>query len=140
MRLAGRVLACGLAIAAGGGAGVVGSFDHAVTQAGLPVGLGISLVLSVSVIAACGLATRGRLAPGLAAAAWLGTVIVLASPRPEGDLVVPATVLGFGLLLGGAVLAGLAVGWPYARHPGDQPVRASRPVGAASSAGPSADR
>jgi hypothetical protein len=134
VRPGGRILAGGSAVLLGGAAGLLGSFTHAVSAGGAPVGLVTALALSVAVIAAAGLATRGRLAAGLAAAGWLIAVLVLASRRPEGDLVVPGTVLGSCWLLVGSLLAGAAVAWPYAVRPGDEPVR--RHLGASSAERP----
>jgi len=44
---------------------------------------------------------------------WLVAVLVLASRRPEGDLVVPGSVAGYVWLLGGTLLAGVCVALPY---------------------------
>jgi hypothetical protein len=44
-------------------------------------------------------------------------VLLFSMPRPEGDLVVPGDALGYAWLLGGVVVAGLAIAWPYAPYP-----------------------
>jgi hypothetical protein len=100
------------AAAAGVGAGVLGSFVHPLVLAGLPVGLALAAALSAGVFVTSGL-LLGR--PGAASAAlgWLVAVLVLASRRPEGDLVVPGSVAGYVWLLGGAVLAGACIALPY---------------------------
>lgn len=100
------------AAAAGAGAGVLGSFVHPLVLAGLPVGLAVAAALSAGVFVTSGL-LLGR--PGAAAAAlgWLVAVLVLASRRPEGDLVVPGSVAGYVWLLGGTLLAGVCVALPY---------------------------
>lgn len=98
-------------------AGVLGSFVHALTWAGLPVGLLLGLGLSLAVFATAGLAGRSRGGAALAAAGWVVAVLALSSRRPEGDLVVPAGALGNGWLVGGLLLAGLAVAWPYGGLP-----------------------
>jgi hypothetical protein len=102
------------AAAAGAGAGVLGSFVHPLDLAGLPVGLAVAAALSAGVFVTTGLLLDR---PGAAAAAlgWLVAVLVLASRRPEGDLVVPGSVAGYVWLLGGTLLAGGCVALPYRR-------------------------
>jgi uncharacterized protein DUF6113 len=117
------VLTCLSAAAAGAAAGVAGSFRYAWTARGLPLGLLTALLLTVAVIATVGLASRGRLAPAVAAVAWVVVVVLLSVRRPEGDLVVTGTALGSLWLLAGSLLAGSAVTWPYAVRPGDGPLR-----------------
>lgn len=112
---AARVVRVALAVPAalaGAVAGLLGSFLHPLTVARLPVGLLLALALTAAVVVTAGL-LLGR--PGSAAAAlgWLAVVLVLASQRPEGDLVVPASGLGYTWLLGGTVLALGCVALPY---------------------------
>ncbi len=78
----------------------------------MPPALRALLVLPAAV-AGAGAGVLGR--PGAAAAAigWLVAVLVLASRRPEGDLVVPGSVAGYVWLLGGTLLAGVCVALPY---------------------------
>jgi hypothetical protein len=104
------------AVAALGGllAGVLGSFVHAVRVAGFPVGLPAALALCLAVFLATGLASRRRGPVALAALTWLAVVVLLSARRPEGDIVVPGTGLGYAWLLGGTVAAALAVSLPYA--------------------------
>jgi len=107
------------ALGAGALAGLLGSFVHPRTFAHLPVGLVVALALSGLVFVMAGL-LLGR--PGAIAAAggWLVPVLLFATQRPEGDLVVPATLAGYGWLLGGFVLAvGCVV--PRYRRPGAPP-------------------
>ena len=115
------------AAAAGACAGVLGSFVHPLVLAGLPVGLAVAAALSAGVFVTSGL-LLGR--PGAAAAAlgWLVAVLVLASRRPEGDLVVPGSVAGYVWLLGGTLLAGGCVALPYGR--GDRRTAAGTPSAA----------
>lgn len=104
-----RVLLHLLALAGGALTGLAGSFAHPLRLAGLPVGLGIGLLLTAAVLAAVRTASGARSAVGVAALGWCGPVLVLSAPRPEGDLVIPATALGYAWLLGGLVLAAVAV-------------------------------
>ena len=109
-----RVLAGVLAFLGGLGAGLLGSFVHATTSYGVPVGLLAGLGLSLAVFATAGLTTRSRGPAAGAALGWVSIVFLLSTRRPEGDLVVPGTLLGYVWLLGGTLLAGAAVSWPYA--------------------------
>ena len=110
----GRVLACAVAVLGGLAAGVLGSFVHAATSYGVPVGLLTALGLSLTVFVAVGLATRSRGTAAWAVAGWVVAVLLLTVRRPEGDLVVPGTALGYGWLLGGMLVAGGALSWPFA--------------------------
>ena len=116
MPTASRFLLHALALGAGALAGVLGSFVHALRTAGLPGGLLCALALSVAVFATARLAVGGRSGAAAAAAGWLLPVLLLSAPRPEGDLVVAGSGPGYGWLLGGTVLAGLAIGLPSGRR------------------------
>jgi len=109
-----RVLAGAVAMLGGLGAGLLGSFVHADTSYGVPVGLLAGLGLSLAVFVTAGLTTRSRAPVAGAALGWVVAVLLLSIRRPEGDLVVPGTLLGYVWLLGGTLLAGAAVSWPYA--------------------------
>ena len=109
-----RVLAGVLAFLGGLGAGLLGSFVHADTSYGVPVGLLAGLGLSLAVFATAGLTTRSRGPAAGAALGWVSIVFLLSTRRPEGDLVVPGTLLGYVWLLGGTLIAGAAASWPYA--------------------------
>lgn len=105
----------GLAVVVGVAAGVLGSFVHALLVGGLPLGLLCALALSATVFAAAGLATGSRSGAAAAAAGWFVPLLLLSAPRPEGDLVVSGSALGYLWLVGGTVVAGVAVAWPYGR-------------------------
>ena len=109
-----RLVLHGLAVVAGVLAGVLGSFVHPFLVAGAPVGLLCALALSAAVYAAAGLVVQARSGAAAAAAGWLLPVLLFSSPRPEGDLVVSGDALGYAWLLGGTVVAGLTIAWPYA--------------------------
>ena len=59
----------------------------------------------------------GRAGAVAASVGWVGTVLLLASPRAEGDLVVPASTTGYLWLLGGTLLAVGCVALPYRPAP-----------------------
>ncbi len=109
-----RVLAGAVAALGGLAVGLIGSFAHAITAYGVPVGLIAGLVLTLAVCAAAGLVPVRRGPPACAALGWVSIVFLLSTSRPEGDLVVPGTLLGYTWLLGGTLVAGAAVSWPYA--------------------------
>jgi hypothetical protein len=114
MPAAARALGYVLALAGGAAAGLLGSFTFAYTEASWPVGLVVALALCLAVFVTAGLALRSRGAAGLACAGWLVLVGLMSMQRPEGDLVVPATTLGYIWLLVGTLLAGLSLAVPYA--------------------------
>jgi hypothetical protein len=112
--LAARVLGHVLALAAGAAAGVLGSFTFGYAQGWVPVGLVVALSLSLAVFVSAGLFLRSRGAAAVAVAGWFAMVMVMLMSRPEGDLIVPATGLGYGWLFGGTLVAGLSLAVPYA--------------------------
>jgi len=114
-----RVLLLVPAVLAGAVAGLLGSFVHAVEPAGLPLGLLLAWALSAGVFVTCGLAL-GRAGAVAAAGGWLLVVLLLASQRPEGDLVVPGSTEGYAWLLGGMLVAG-ACTVPRYRQPERRP-------------------
>ena len=109
-----RVFAGAGAALAGIAAGLIGSFAHAVTAYGVPVGLLAGLALTLAVCATAGLAAGSRGPSACAALGWVSIVFLLSTSRPEGDLVVPGTLLGYAWLLGGTLVAGATASWPYA--------------------------
>jgi hypothetical protein len=111
---AARVLGYLLALAAGVAAGLTGSFKFGYTYGWLPVGLLVRLGLCLAVFMAAGLLLGSRSAAAVAAFGWLGAVVVMLPQRPEGDLIVPATALGYSWLLFGTLVACLSLGVPYA--------------------------
>lgn len=95
-------------------AGLLGSFVHPLRAVGVPAGLLCGLALTVSAVATGGLLVGARTGAVAAAVGWVLPVLVLSARRPEGDLVVPGTALGYLWLLGGTAVAGATVAWPYA--------------------------
>jgi hypothetical protein len=65
---------------------------------------------AVGVFGARGTGSRlGAVVPGLG---WLLVVGVLASARPEGDVVLTGGPVGLGFTVGGALAATAVIGWP----------------------------
>jgi Family of unknown function (DUF6113) len=114
MLAAARALGYVCAVVAGAWAGLLGSFTFAYTDGSLPVGLLVALGLCLAVFVTAGLALRSRGAAALAAGGWLVVVGLMSMQRSEGDLVVPATGLGYAWLLVGTAVAGLSLAVPYA--------------------------
>ena len=122
------------ALAAGIAVGVLGSFVHPLVWAGIPYGLLLGLALTGVTVATAGLLTGARSGALAAAGGWLVAVAVLSLQRSEGDLIVPATGLGYAWLLGGTAVVGLALAVPYSLLLGEpRPAGADRlaPSGAA---------
>ena len=116
MPVALRALLLLAAAVAGAAAGLLGSFVHALTVVLLPVGLLLAFALSAAVFVTAGL-LLGRGGAVAAGAGWVVTVLLLASPRPEGDLVVPGSAGGYVWLFGGTLLAAGCLALPYGRLP-----------------------
>ena len=104
---------------AGAVVGALGSLAHAVVATvggvSLPVGLALAVTMSATMYVVLGL-LLGR--PGVAAAlvGWVVVVLVLGTPRPEGDVIVAGTATGTGWLFGGSLVGLLlaAAPWPTA--------------------------
>ena len=114
MLAAARVLGYLLALVAGVAAGLLGSFTFAYTRESIPVGLLVALCLCLAAFVSSGLLLRSRGAAAVAVAGWLVTVGLLSIQRPEGDLIVPASTLGYTWLLVGFLVAALSLALPYA--------------------------
>ena len=69
----------------------------------LPVCVPLAIVLNVVLARLAGGLTGWPLLGVLPPVLWLAVVLVLAAPRPEGDVVVPGTVTGLVFLFGGSV-------------------------------------
>ena len=117
------MLACVAAVFGGLGAGVLGSFAHAATSYGVPVGLLAGLGLCLAVFVTAGLASRSRGPVACAVAGWGSVVLMFSAPRSEGDLVVAGNLLGYGWLVGGMVVGGAALCWPFSSTGGPPPDR-----------------
>lgn len=107
--------------ALGIGVGLLGAFVHAISVRALgialPVGLLPALAGHGALLVGTGILLRSRLVLMAPAGGWALGVFPLAVPRPEGDLVVAATLPGYVFLLGGAVLIGACLTVPYGEPP-----------------------
>ena len=122
-----RALLLLAALVAGAAAGVLGSFVHPLKVLGLPLGLLVAFALSGAVFVTAGL-LLGRAGAVAAGVGWVLVVLLMASPRPEGDLVVPGSTSGYLWLLGGTLLAGGCMVLPYQR-PAPHSLEPSAPPG-----------
>jgi Family of unknown function (DUF6113) len=106
------VIAVGL-VPLGFAIGVLGTFVHSATirplGLPLPVGLAVALASEAALLLAGGAALGNRWGTAIPALTWTLTVLMFTLPRPEGDLIVAANLLGYAFLLLGTVLAGLVV-------------------------------
>ncbi|MEV3922939.1 DUF6113 family protein [Actinomadura coerulea] len=104
----------------GGVFGVVGSFAQDWSLGPVPL-VALVLVALVFVMAwASGRAMGGRLGAFIPVLAWGVVVFVLQMRRPEGDLVVAATLPGYLFVIGGMVAAVVGIMLvPPARPPGE---------------------
>jgi hypothetical protein len=106
------VIAVGL-VPLGVAVGVLGAFVHAATVRPLglplPVGLAVALAAEAALLLAGCAALGNRWGAAIPAVTWTLTVLMLTLPRPEGDLIVAANLVGYAFLLLGTVLAGLVV-------------------------------
>jgi hypothetical protein len=103
--------AYGALVASGVALGVVGSFQFAWDLGGFPVAALALTIVNLVAFRAAGWAMAARLGAVAVAVPWLIVVIVLSSPRAEGDLVVTGTLAGWLFILGGATAAALAIAW-----------------------------
>ena len=107
-----RALLLAAAMTVGAIAGVLGSFAVLETAFGLPSGLLLGLLIGVGVVLCAGLVS-GRTTAVAAVLGWLVVVLLLASRRPEGDLVIDGSVSGYAWLFGGTLLLGACAALPY---------------------------
>ena len=123
---AGRVVAGVLLAAVSVQAAVVECFFVPLHAGRWPVPVSVLAAVVGNVLLARGMArlTGRRLAALLPPVLWLVVVLVLAAPRPEGDVVVPGNLTGLAFLFLGATAGALGAAWTIT--PGR---RWSRPYG-----------
>lgn len=103
-----------LALCAGAVAGVLGGYAQQYVSGASRWPVGVVLALALTAAVAC-LVQQGSvrrwsvLAMGLG---WFAAVSLAASPREEGDLLVPGDVRGWSFLLGGTMVLGVALAVP----------------------------
>lgn len=95
--------------------GLFAAFAHAQRAGEVPVGLPMALGGAAAVVVAVGVLTGSRGAAALPGIGWLISVLILASPRSEGDLIVSGDGPGLAYLGGGLVLLGGLSALPYGR-------------------------
>jgi Family of unknown function (DUF6113) len=103
--------AYGALVASGVALGVVGSFQFSWDVGGVPVAALALTIVNLVVFRAAGWAMAAKLGAVAVAVPWLVVVILLSTPRAEGDLVVTGTLAGWLFILGGATAAALAIVW-----------------------------
>ncbi|WP_277208986.1 DUF6113 family protein [Isoptericola croceus] len=100
-----------LALLLGAAVGVIGTVAHRAQWAGLPTGLVLALMLTLSAAVLCR-AWSGTLTLLTCGAGWLVAVQVLAATGPGGDVLVPAQDVGYVWTYGGLVLVAAAAFLP----------------------------
>lgn len=98
-----------LALLAGLLVGVVGCFQHTREVGPVPVGVLLAMLATFAVVVAGGVLSGRRGGAGLALLGWLAAAVALMVSGPGSDVVLPATGLGYGWLLGCALAAGLGL-------------------------------
>lgn len=102
------LLVLGLAV------GVLGSFVHGVGPVAAPLGLLWAYAMTAAVLALGRLVTGGRSGAAAVSGGVVLALLLLSAPRPEGDLVVTGSLVGYAWLLGGLVVCAVGIGWPTA--------------------------
>lgn len=91
--------------------GVIGSFEFSWEIGDVPVAAVLLSALNLVVFRAAGWAMESKLGAVIPALLWMIILFVLASRRPEGDLVVTGTTAGYVYMFGGALAALVAIAW-----------------------------
>ncbi|MBE1534199.1 DUF6113 family protein [Actinomadura algeriensis] len=89
--------------------GLVGSFVQDWTVREVPLASIVLVVLLFGLVRLAGWGMGGRTGAVIPAFLWLIVVFVMSLQRPEGDLVVPATIAGYVYIIGGLLAAVLGV-------------------------------
>ena len=96
---------------------VIGSFEFAWAVGSIPVAAILLPLVNLAVFRAAGWAMESKLGAAVPALLWMIILFVLASRRPEGDLVVTGTTAGYVYMFGGAVAALVAIAWTRSARP-----------------------
>src|SRR5689334_2715794 len=75
--------------------GLLGSFEFSWTAGGVPIAAILLVLVNLAAFRAAGWATESKLGAVVPAALWMVILLVLSAKRPEGDLVVIATMPGY---------------------------------------------
>ncbi len=115
--VAGHALAYLLLLALGMAVGVVGAF-YSGWKLGrgtlaFPVGLLLGVACCLALFLAGRQLVRSRLGAAVPGVAWFLAVVVLATARPEGDVILPVNAItAYAYLFGGAIAAAYASSLP----------------------------
>jgi len=103
-----------LALCAGALAGALGGYAQRYVSGASrwPAGVVLALLLTAAVAFLVHQGSAGRWSVLTMALGWFAAVGLAASPREEGDLLVPGDGRGWSFLLGGTVLLGVALAMP----------------------------
>ncbi len=87
--------------------GVYGAFYSSLWVGVVPVGVVAAVVANFVMCRAAGRMLRARLSGLVPAGGWVVAMVLLSSRRPEGDLIITGSRLGYMLLFGGTIAAAL---------------------------------
>jgi Family of unknown function (DUF6113) len=110
-------LAYGLLAVLGVLVGVIGSFEFDWATGSVPAAAIVLSLVNLGIFRAAGWAMESKLGAAVPALFWMIILFVLASKRPEGDLVVTGTSAGYTYMFGGAVAALVAIAWTRSARP-----------------------
>ncbi|MBT2208617.1 MULTISPECIES: DUF6113 family protein [Actinomadura] len=103
----------------GGVVGLLGSYAQGWTAGDVPVASILLIAVVFATVRLSGWGMGGRIGATVPAVVWGIVVFVMSTRRPEGDLVVPATLPGYVYIIGGMLAAVLGVARvPAAGPPG----------------------
>ncbi|MFD0683315.1 DUF6113 family protein [Actinomadura fibrosa] len=104
----------------GGLFGLVGSFAQDWTVGDVPAASVVLVVLVFGMVRLAGWGMGRRLGAAVPGIVWGVVAFVMSMQRPEGDLVIPATLAGYVYIIGGMVAAVVAVSLVPAAGPSGQ--------------------
>ncbi|WP_242901005.1 DUF6113 family protein [Actinomadura terrae] len=103
----------------GGVVGLLGSYSQGWTAGDVPAASIVLIAVVFATVRLSGWGMGGRIGATVPAVVWGIVVFVMSTRRPEGDLVVPATLSGYVYIIGGMLAAVLGVARvPAAGPPG----------------------
>lgn len=102
----------GVLFVLGFGVGVYGAFYHSLSVWVVPVGVIAAIAVTAAMCWAIRRRLGDRLPAAVAAGGWLAAVVLLASERSAGDLVIAGSLSGYLLIIGGAAAVASAIAVP----------------------------
>lgn len=111
-----RIVTCLIALAAGLGAGVLGTIHHQSTVslfgAAVPAGLIVALLIVAALLAGLRVVFDHRAPATFAAIGLIVVLLIFAQPGPGGSVLIPADPIGSVWTFGAPVIAAFVLAWP----------------------------